>query len=85
MKKRCGSGKTGARQQRQLLTLLMKPTTKDLSHLNAPDDFHQRIEHARQNYITRHKNEGKVELPIKEFVACFADGVTKKINGSGEK
>lgn len=85
MKDRCGSGKTGARRQRQLLTLLMKPTTRDLSRLSVREDFHLRIENARQNYSMHPKKEDKVELPISEFNACFADGGVNKINGNGEK
>lgn len=85
MKERCGSGKNGAKQQKQLLTLLMKPMTKDLSRSNVREDFQLRVEHARQNYSTPHRKDDKEELPINEFVACFADGGTKKANGNGEK
>lgn len=69
---KCLDGKNGARQQKQLLTSLMKPTTKDLSHLSVQEDFHLRVERAKQNYLTPHRKDDKGELPINEFVACFA-------------
>ena len=71
---KCGVGKNGARQQKQLLTLLMKPTTKDLSRSNVQSDFHLRVERARLNFSTHHRKEDKMELPIETFNACFAVG-----------
>lgn len=71
--------------QKQLLTLLMKPTTKDLSRLSVREDFHLRVENARQNYSMHPKKEDKEDLPISAFNACFADGGLKKANGNGDE
>lgn len=69
---KCGVGKNGARQQKQLLTLLMKPTTKDLSRSNVQSDFHLRVERARQNFSTPHRKDDKVELSTSESFVYYA-------------
>ena len=71
---KCGHGKIGASQQKQLLTLLMKPTISVLSRSNVKVDFALQIERVKQNFLTLHRKDDKEDFPISEFIACYAVG-----------